>query len=55
MSATAAVADGGVIMVGNTDGNWNGVASQGGADFAAVKLGSAGTVIWRWQVKRSNV
>lgn len=55
MSAATAVADGGVIMVGDTSGNWNGMAWKGGVDFAVVKLGPAGTVIWRWQVKTCNV
>lgn len=54
MRAATAMRDGGVVVAGYFDGTWNGVASQGRADFAAVKLGSAGTVIWRWQVKQCS-
>lgn len=46
--------DGGVVLAGFSNGNWNGVASRGYADFAAAKLDSAGGVVWRWQVKYGN-
>lgn len=51
MSAAAALGDGGVVFAGFSSGTWNGVASVGGADFAAAKLDSAGSVIWRMKVK----
>lgn len=52
MRAASAVLDGGVVVVGEFNGTWNGVISEGGADFAAVKLDSEGAVTWRWQVKQ---
>lgn len=51
MRAVATVSGGGVVLAGHTDGDWNGASPEGGIDFAAVRLDSAGTVIWRWKVK----
>lgn len=43
--------DGGVVAAGFYNGtSWDGEVSSGLADFAAVKLDSAGNVVWRWQV-----
>ncbi|CAN0111305.1 unnamed protein product [Ascophyllum nodosum] len=47
--SAAAVADGGVVVAGWSNGTWNGVESIGDADFAAIKLDSDGDVVWRWQ------
>lgn len=54
MKAAAAVRDGGVVLAGFTLGSWNAVNSKERADFAAAKLNSDGTVIWRWQVRNNN-
>lgn len=39
-----------MILAGESWGAWNG-RHYGGVDFAAVKLDSDGSEIWRWQVK----
>ncbi|CAN0475517.1 unnamed protein product, partial [Ascophyllum nodosum] len=38
-----------VVLGGQTFGDWRSGESQGGRDFAAVKLGNNLTEIWRWQ------
>ena len=40
LSAAAATDDGGVVVGGHSNGTYNGVASEGFADFAAIKLGT---------------
>lgn len=46
------MADGGVILAGNTYGDWYGKQGEdNGSDFAAMKLDSDGSVTWRWQVR----
>ncbi|CAM9350235.1 unnamed protein product [Scytosiphon promiscuus] len=40
--------DGSVVVVGSTQGDWDGT-SSGEEDFAAFKLDSNGTLIWKWQ------
>lgn len=47
--AAAVQVDGSVVLAGYTEGAW-GLTSSGNDDFAAVKLGAQGDVIWRWQV-----
>lgn len=54
MNAAAVVSDGGVVLAGYTRGSWDGMAPEGGEDFAAAKLNSAGDVIWRKQVKQDG-
>lgn len=49
MYDVAAVGDGSVVMAGSTEGSWN-EDNEGGDDFAAVKLDSNGSVVWKWQV-----
>lgn len=44
--------DGGIVLAGHTTGNWSGE-SEGGVDFAAVKLDADGNVLWKWQVNSS--
>lgn len=39
-----------MVLAGSSKGVWNGI-NYGGQDFAAVKIDSDGTEIWRWQVK----
>ncbi|CAN0451410.1 unnamed protein product, partial [Laminaria digitata] len=39
-----------IVAAGSTDGNWNGTNVGGGTQFAAVKIDSDGTELWRWQV-----
>ncbi|CAN0213505.1 unnamed protein product [Ascophyllum nodosum] len=46
--AIAAAGNGSVVLAGFTYGNWSGT-SAGFSDFAAVKLDSTGTEVWRWQ------
>lgn len=48
--ATAAMKDGGVILVGGIHGT-HGENSAGDKDIVAVKLDSEGVFQWRWQVK----
>lgn len=53
MKSAAALEDGSVILAGLTFGEW--VATFEGededsADFAAVRLASDGSVVWRFQV-----
>lgn len=50
MKAVAALEDGSVVVAGYVNGTWNGVASLGLGDFAAVKLDSEGTKQWSWRV-----
>lgn len=51
MWTASALDDGGVVVGGYSNGtSWNGTTSSGLSDFAAVKLDSDGTVVWRWQV-----
>lgn len=38
-----------MVIVGSTEGNWD-TENVGGLDFAATKLRSDGTILWRWQV-----
>lgn len=38
-----------MILVGTVEGTWDST-TQGGYDFAAVKLDADGTTLWRWQV-----
>lgn len=52
MKAVAALEDGSVVVAGYVNGTWNGVASSGLGDFAAVKLDSDGTTQWSWRVSR---
>ena len=40
------------MLAGFTYGNWSGT-SAGSSDFAAVKLDSTGTEVWRWQVSHA--
>lgn len=47
-----ALEDGSVVVAGFVNGTWNGEPSIGDRDFAAVKLDSNGTVVWRWRVSR---
>lgn len=54
MNAAAVLSDGGVVFAGYTKGSWNDMASQGQEDFAAAKLNSGGTVIWRKQVRQGG-
>lgn len=42
--------DGSMIVVGETDGSWDG-ANAGGNDFAAFRLDADGEEIWRYQVR----
>ncbi|CAN0237901.1 unnamed protein product, partial [Scytosiphon promiscuus] len=48
LTAAAATADGGVVLVGWAQGDWA-APSAGSVDFAAVKLGPDGQEVWRWQ------
>ena len=41
--------NGSVILVGSTWGDWE-KSNQGGEDFAAVKLHTNGSILWKWQV-----
>lgn len=45
LSGVAATDDGGVVVGGPSNGTFNGVASEGGADFAAIKLGTSLNVV----------
>lgn len=45
-----ALDDDSIVAAGYVDGTWNGDASLGGQDFAAVKLLSNGTTVWSWRV-----
>ena len=47
--ATAARADGTMVLGGYTQGAWSG-SIAGGFDFAIVTLDADGKEIWRWQV-----
>ena len=42
-----------VVLAGYTFGNWDDEAK--GGDFAAVKLDSQGTELWRWQVREPSL
>lgn len=54
MYAAVALSDGGVVLGGYFKGAWNEVVAEGEHDFAAVKLDTAGTLVWRWQVKQGR-
>lgn len=45
----AMAADGSVVVVGRTYGDWDGI-NAGDADFAAFRLDASGEGIWRFQV-----
>lgn len=47
--AVSAGADGSFFLGGNTYGSWGGV-TEGELDFLALKLSSAGELLWVWQV-----
>ena len=47
-----ALEDGSVVAAGYVNGTWTGEPSIGETDFAAVKLDSDGTLLWRWRVSR---
>lgn len=42
--------DGSIILAGYTRGDWYGT-HLGNYDFAAVKLDTNGTLLWKWQVR----
>lgn len=44
LSAAAGTPDGGVVVAGNSNGTYNGVASEGSTDFVAIKLGTLATL-----------
>lgn len=50
MWATAAMADGGVVLAGDVSGNYT-EDNFGKIDFVAVKLNSEGILQWRWRVR----
>lgn len=45
--------DGSAVLAGFSRGAWDGFIS-GSQDFAAVKIDSDGSELWKWQVKRSG-
>lgn len=47
------MANGGVVVAGITVALYD--EEYDSSDFIAVKLDAVGTVVWRWQVKRSCV
>lgn len=49
MFASAARADGSIVLAGTTSGEWDGELA-GILDFAAVALDEDGVELWRWQV-----
>lgn len=48
--ASAARADGSIVLAGYTTGDWDGAAA-GITDFAAVAVDEDGEELWRWQVR----
>lgn len=49
MKAAATFDDGAVVLAGYTSGDWH-TRTNGGDDFAAIKLDTDGSVLWKWQV-----
>lgn len=49
MAITVATPDGGIVLAGNSFGDWNGT-NAGEEDFIAVKIDTDGKELWRWQV-----
>lgn len=50
--ASAARADGSIVLAGWTDGDWEGEL-VGTLDFAALALDEDGAELWRWQVRNA--
>lgn len=54
LTSAAATDDGGVVVGGYTTGLYNGVDSEGRADFVAIKMDSDGAVEWHWQAREGG-
>lgn len=54
LRCAAALDDGGVVVGGYAGDSYNGVPSEGGADFVGIKLDSDGAVEWYWQVRAGS-
>lgn len=52
-AASVMAADGSVILVGFTSGNWT-IENVGNVDFAAAKVDPESEEVWRWQARHSG-